>query len=474
MFACYSGRGGEEHDPGMRTWKSVPKEVLKQEFKKSSSRIKILLGTEALSEGLNLQAASAIVNYDMPWNPMRVEQRIGRIDRIGQTAARITVRNYFYRGTIEDQIYHVLGERHNLFREVVGETPAILAMIHEAIKEGVAVPEDERLTWVNKKREEIRREFARLEEDRIILENMAVPAFRGEPPSEPPVTPEDLEAFFTESPLTRHLFSKEAPELFRLSLPRDGLVTFDPKTADEKIESVTYLSYGSDLFQELLDALPKAESIPEMQAGIVRITVRNERESVAYVCNPGASGLGEIMNFQQLSLMVGEKNDLGPLTAKDLSELASTVKGRVETAIEREREALESYEAGRLTNLRAECKLVLDNLVAIEMAKHEAFVWSETNTDTPGAGMALRKLLKKRVDRVPALIEAAEVDVERYVLPPEIAARYAGKREEVLDGSKGPLVKRADALLQSIRLLIDEVGRPRQKSSLETSIDGLV
>lgn len=48
----------------------------------------ILLGTDAASEGLNLQQFSAVVNYDLPWNPMRVEQRIGRIDRIGQEAPR--------------------------------------------------------------------------------------------------------------------------------------------------------------------------------------------------------------------------------------------------------------------------------------------------------------------------------------------------------------------------------------------------
>jgi len=472
--ACYSGRGGEVFDPGTRKWKSVSKEVLKQEFKKSASRIKILLGTEALSEGLNLQAASAVVNYDMPWNPMRVEQRIGRIDRIGQTAARITVRNYFYRGTIEDQIYHVLGERHNLFREVVGETPAILAMIHEAIKEGVAVSEDERLAWINKKREELRREFARLREDRIILESMAVPAFRGEPPREPPVTPEDLEAFFTESPLTRHLFSKEAPELFRVSFPREALVTFDPKTADEKIESVTYLSYGSDLFQEFLAALPKVETVPDTQTRLVRIAVRSEKESAAYFYKPAASGLVEIMNFQELSIIIHEKNDLRPLTAQDLSDIRSSLRSRVETAMEREREALESYEAGKLRNLRAECRQVLDDLVAIEMAKHGALLWSETTTGTYEAGTALRRLLKERADRVPALLEAAEVDVEHYALPPEIATNYAGKREDVLDGSKGPLIRRADSLLQSIRLLIDKTDQPLEKASLELVVNGLV
>lgn len=50
-------------------------------------RITVLLATDAASEGLNLQTCSYLINYDMPWNPMRVEQRIGRIDRLGQQAA---------------------------------------------------------------------------------------------------------------------------------------------------------------------------------------------------------------------------------------------------------------------------------------------------------------------------------------------------------------------------------------------------
>jgi SNF2 family DNA or RNA helicase len=60
----------------------------------------VLLGTDAASEGLNLQQFSALVNYDLPWNPMRVEQRIGRIDRIGQEAKHVGIYNLYFRGTI--------------------------------------------------------------------------------------------------------------------------------------------------------------------------------------------------------------------------------------------------------------------------------------------------------------------------------------------------------------------------------------
>jgi superfamily II DNA/RNA helicase len=58
----------------------------------------ILLCTDAAAEGLNFQFCGALINYDMPWNPMRVEQRIGRIDRLGQEHAKIRVINLHYSG----------------------------------------------------------------------------------------------------------------------------------------------------------------------------------------------------------------------------------------------------------------------------------------------------------------------------------------------------------------------------------------
>ena len=76
QVACYSGRGGELYQAG--EWQGLPKEEIKKQFREGT--IKILLCTESASEGLNLQTCGVLINYDLPWNPMRVEQRIGRID----------------------------------------------------------------------------------------------------------------------------------------------------------------------------------------------------------------------------------------------------------------------------------------------------------------------------------------------------------------------------------------------------------
>src|SRR5690606_7952676 len=97
----------------------------------------ILLCTDAAAEGLNFQFCGAIVNYDMPWNPMRVEQRIGRIDRLGQRHPEIRVVNLHYRGTVEADVYVALRQRIGLFERVVGRLQPILARLPGRITDTV-------------------------------------------------------------------------------------------------------------------------------------------------------------------------------------------------------------------------------------------------------------------------------------------------------------------------------------------------
>jgi ERCC4-related helicase len=127
-IACYSGRGGEVWDAAANAWRVVDKAEVKARCKRSHARsIDILLGTDAASEGLNLQEFSALVNYDLPWNPMRVEQRIGRIDRIGQDAKAVLVSNLYVKDTIEEDTYWTLKDRIGVFENVVGPLQPILA-----------------------------------------------------------------------------------------------------------------------------------------------------------------------------------------------------------------------------------------------------------------------------------------------------------------------------------------------------------
>jgi SNF2 family DNA or RNA helicase len=91
---------------------------------------RLLIATEAGSEGRNLQFAHAVCNFDLPWNPMRIEQRIGRLSRIGQTQD-IHVYNLVASGTVEEAVLHLLEAKLNLFELVIGEVDMILGNLDE-------------------------------------------------------------------------------------------------------------------------------------------------------------------------------------------------------------------------------------------------------------------------------------------------------------------------------------------------------
>lgn len=86
----------------------------------------ILLASEVASEGVDLQFARIVINYDLPWNPMKVEQRIGRIDRLGQKSPKITIWNLFSKHTIDERIYERLYERLDIFKRALGGLEAVL------------------------------------------------------------------------------------------------------------------------------------------------------------------------------------------------------------------------------------------------------------------------------------------------------------------------------------------------------------
>lgn len=88
--------------------------------------VRVLLSSEVGSEGLDMQFCNALVNYDLPWNPMVVEQRIGRIDRFGQESEKINIYNIVVEDSILEKIYYRLLERIGIFRESIGDLEAIL------------------------------------------------------------------------------------------------------------------------------------------------------------------------------------------------------------------------------------------------------------------------------------------------------------------------------------------------------------
>ncbi len=104
---------------------------------------RMLVSTEAGGEGRNFQFCHYIVNYDLPWNPMKVEQRIGRLDRIGQEHP-VVIFNFHVRGTIEGRILEVLERRINIFEDTVGGLDPILGDAEADIRTAVKLAAHER------------------------------------------------------------------------------------------------------------------------------------------------------------------------------------------------------------------------------------------------------------------------------------------------------------------------------------------
>lgn len=90
------------------------------------TKVSVLLSSEVGSEGIDLQFCRFLINYDLPWNPMRVEQRIGRLDRLGQKHSSISIVHYQINDTVEERILNRLYERIKIFEQSIGDLEEIL------------------------------------------------------------------------------------------------------------------------------------------------------------------------------------------------------------------------------------------------------------------------------------------------------------------------------------------------------------
>lgn len=120
----------KQHDissvPFRGGFKAGKKDWMRELFEKHAQ---VLIATEAGGEGINLQFCSNMINYDLPWNPMRLEQRIGRIHRFGQKKD-VQIFNFAVRNTLEAHILELLYKKINLFERVIGNLDHILAELH--------------------------------------------------------------------------------------------------------------------------------------------------------------------------------------------------------------------------------------------------------------------------------------------------------------------------------------------------------
>lgn len=263
-IGCYSGRGGEIWNPATHTWTDVSKTHIKNQFR--SGEVKILLGTDSMSEGLNLQTASVLINYDLPWNLMRVEQRCGRIDRIGAARPDVYITNYFYADTVEQTVYDGIRVGFDDFTDIIGSAQPVLGTIEKAIEELALADKAGRDRAITQQVTSIRGDIARAEAEPVHLDDIGTHTDTGDDytPLTPAITLDEIESRLTSNPLTAPLFTPDSEQAHVYLLDEafantiDGMwhpgqsptrVTFDRDTADET--GYPLITYGHPIFDAL-------------------------------------------------------------------------------------------------------------------------------------------------------------------------------------------------------------------------------
>ncbi|MBI4024096.1 MAG: hypothetical protein HY360_03890, partial [Verrucomicrobia bacterium] len=264
-LGCYSGAGGQVWNG--EKWVSVTKADITAKL--TNKELQILLCTDAASEGLNLQAASALINYDLPWNPSKVEQRIGRIDRIGQQQLVLPIRNLFLKDSVDMRVYQALRERCGLFVHFVGKMQPVLALARDALRKPKEAP-----TFIKA----LNDAADRVNADEALANTFIESGAEKLPKIEPPVTRQDFETALEwleqcGGPVRAKKAKGQAR--WRLSgLGRKSVeITVDRETL-ERDESVAPLTAGSELVQRLVEQLGLPSRLPlvvgEHHAGAFR------------------------------------------------------------------------------------------------------------------------------------------------------------------------------------------------------------
>ena len=249
-IACYHGGAGEVWDSNTQDWVKVSKEHVKHRFR--SGEIRVLIGTDSMSEGLNLQTCSVLVNFDLPWNFARVEQRIGRLDRINGRR-KVRVFNLFYEGTVEDDIYSRLRERHDWFGAVLGAVAPVLATTDDLIRDAAMGRRS-----ANSVVEQIEDDMGAIHNAPVNLDHIdSVPTFRND--LQPAMTLKDLQDTLFGIPAAHACFSQHQDDsrVWELRFGRERVfVTFDADCYDNsEVENLQLLTWANPTLNQFLNFL---------------------------------------------------------------------------------------------------------------------------------------------------------------------------------------------------------------------------
>lgn len=265
-----------------------------QEFQ-DSKNIRLLLSSEVASEGVDLQFCRVLINYDLPWNPMKVEQRIGRIDRIGQEAEKINIINLLFADTIDHKIHERLYDRLKIFERALGGMEAVLG---EEISDLTADLLNKPLTPVQEQQriEQTAMAIERIKHDRDELEKQAshliahggyiLDEVQAAHQFKKRITEEDLVAYVKDY-LDKFCQGFEFHQLsadefhFDVRLPAETAATLDDFIAKQRLHGLTRLATGETvrcIFANKVRDLSKRDEIISQFHPLIRFIGKQLRE----------------------------------------------------------------------------------------------------------------------------------------------------------------------------------------------------
>lgn len=267
LIGTYSGQGGQCLDPNSGRMAWVDRDEVKHRFLREE--LDVLVCTDAAAEGLNLQTADMLVNFDLPWNPMKVEQRIGRIDRIGQKHGKIYVLNMCYADSVEEIVYDRLLRRLASVGAIVGTQQIsmlpVTAEEFQQLAENRLKPEE--LEKIAKERALLaKRRSESMEIPPLEIYDIYMRLFHRDDDRRPPVVLEDIWKVLSESGYLYDLGCRVDPNdkekrIMTLAgidgIPDGTAITISRSIYDAGVPGLEgklhFATYGDPAFQAILD-----------------------------------------------------------------------------------------------------------------------------------------------------------------------------------------------------------------------------
>ena len=404
----YSGQETYYFNPTSGRDENASRDEIKQKF--ISGEIDLLLCTDAAAEGLNLQTADLLINFDLGWNPMKIEQRIGRIDRIGQKYTEIYVLNMCYIGSVEEVVYGRLWERLQKAGLVVGKQQISLLPVDsedfERLREGKASFEE-----IAREAEEKIKEQIRMNASMEISPAEQYSMYQRASQSENPIAlPATLDSFWDALQKARFIKPSAIDEKMHTwhSEGTEDYPALDGTTdRDNATEEIPLLTWGNPSVERFLTGMTDT-----LQTQYPNCTKRIEITigSTTKIAWLVAAKDGQTKVIERYSDLQGiEIDENAVIEQETVHRETNLLRRRIETAIERQ---IDSATVRRYNADLAYAERFIINLLACELLDRQIIAGE---TAAVGAIKALEDALSDYCPPLHLPWNASEFIQEKYV-----------------------------------------------------------